>query len=127
MKAIIRSSRTSVIAVMALACLAVMMLACHSYHIDSTIENRTGGPVTLMEVDYPSASFGANALAANAVFHYSFQTRNSGQLSVQYTAADGHQVQVKGPTLYERQQGRLEIVLLPAGKVEFHPSLQPPH
>jgi hypothetical protein len=106
-------------------CLA-SLLACHSYHIDATIENRTGGPITLLEVDYPSASFGADALAANGVFHYSFQTRGSGQLSVQYTAS-GHEVQVKGPTLYEKQQGRLEIVLLPDGKIDFHPSLQPLH
>lgn len=102
------------------------VIACHSYHIDATIENRTGAAISLMEVDYPSASFGADTLASNGVFHYSFQTRNSGQVSVQYTI-DGHQVQVKGPTLYEGQQGRIEIVLLPGGKIDFHPLLQPQH
>ena len=103
------------------------LLACHSYHIDATIENRTGGPIKLMEVDYPSASFGADALAVNAVYRYSFQTRGSGQLSVQYTAPDGHQVQLKGPMLYEKQQGRLQIVLLPGGNVEIQPVLEPRH
>lgn len=102
------------------------LLACHSYHIDATIENRTGASISLMEVDYPSASFGADALAANGVFHYSFQTRGNGQLSVQYTV-DGHQVQAKGPILYEKQQGRIEIALLPGGKVDFHLLLQPQH
>lgn len=115
--------RMALAALLALICFA-QALACHSYHIDATIENRTGSAISLMEVDYPSASFGADALAANGVFHYSFQTRGSGQVSVQYTV-DGHQVQVKGPTLHEGQQGRMEIVLLPSGKVEFHPSLQP--
>ena len=113
-------------AVFALFCVS-SLLACHSYHIDATIENHSGAPVTLLEVDYPSASFGADSLAANSVFHYSFQARGSGQISVQYTAANGQAVQVKGPMLYEKQQGRLEITLLPDGKIEFHPSLQPQH
>lgn len=126
MKATAANWRTSAAAVFALLCLA-SLLACHSYHIDATIENHTGAAITLLEVDYPSASFGADALAANSVFHYSFQTRGSGELSVQYTAANGQQVLVKGPTLYERQQGRVEIVLLPDGKIEFHPSIQPQH
>jgi hypothetical protein len=118
------SWQTALTALLALAALGTM-LACHSYHIDATIENRTGGPLTLLEVDYPSASFGADALAPNAVFHYSFQTRGTGQISVQYTGATGRPVQTKGPTLFEGQQGRLEIVLLPDGNVEFHPSLEP--
>jgi hypothetical protein len=42
---------------------------------------------------------------------------------VQYTAADGHQQEIDGPALAEGQEGRLEIVLLPAGKAEFHPQL----
>jgi hypothetical protein len=120
-----RSVRTTFVLCLLLCLLPV--LACHSYHIDATIQNRTGGPITLMEVDYPSASFGADTLAANADFHYRLQTRDSGQITVQYTAANGHQVQVKGPTLYEKQEGSIQIVLLPDGKAEFLPSLEPKH
>jgi hypothetical protein len=99
--------------------------ACHSYHIDATVENRTGAPIQLLEVDYPSASFGANSLAPDASFHYRFQVRGSGQLKVLYTAANGQTVQISGPTLAERQQGKLEIILEPGGKAEFHPQLIP--
>jgi hypothetical protein len=99
--------------------------ACHSYHVDATVENRTGAPVQLLEVDYPSASFGADTLAAGQVFHYRIQLRGSGPLKVQYTGADGRQAQIDGPTVVERQEGTLEIVLLPGGKVEFHPHLTP--
>ncbi|MGA7339604.1 MAG: hypothetical protein WBE72_11650 [Terracidiphilus sp.] len=101
------------------------LAGCHSYHIDSTIENRTGAQVRLLEVDYPSASFGTDSIAAGADFPYRFQVRGSGPISVQYTAAGGRQVQITGPALAERQEGRLEIVLLPGGRAEFHPQLTP--
>ena len=104
-----------------------LITACHSYHIEATIENHTGGTVTLVEVDYPSASFGADTLAPDGVFHHRIQTRNSGPISVQYTGVHGRTVQVQGPQLYEQQEGSIEIVLLPGGKVEFHPALSPQH
>lgn len=105
---------------------AFFFSVCHSYHIDATIENHTGAPIQLLEVDYPSASFGADSLAADASFRYRFQVRGSGPLKVSYTAANGHTVQISGPTLAERQQGTLEIDLEPGGKAEFHPELTPP-
>lgn len=101
------------------------MAGCHSYHIDATIVNRTGAMVRLLEVDYPSASFGADSVAAGSSLHYRIQVQGSGQLKVQYTAPDGKQPQIDGPALAEGQEGRMEIVLLPQGKVEFHPELAP--
>ena len=102
---------------------------CHSYHIETTVENRTGAPIQLLEVDYPSASFGADSLAADGVFHYRIQLQGNGPLKVLYMASDGsqarRQVQINGPTVAERQEGQLEIVLLPGGKAEFHPKLTP--
>jgi len=106
---------------------AVLLAAagCHSYHVDATVENRTGAAIQLLEVDYPSASFGANALAAGAVFRYRIQLRGTGPLKVQYTAGNGLQAQIDGPQLTERQEGTLQIVLLSGGKAEFHPQLTP--
>ncbi len=98
---------------------------CHSYHIDTTIENRTGAAVKLLEVDYPSASFGTDTIAASTAFHYRFQVQGNGPVKLQYTGPDGRQVQITGPTLAERQEGRLEIVLLPGGRAAFHPQLTP--
>ncbi|SPE26281.1 conserved exported hypothetical protein [Candidatus Sulfotelmatomonas gaucii] len=100
--------------------------ACHSYHIDSTIVNRTGAPVQLLEVDYPFASFGADAIAPGASFQYRFQVRGSGPLKLSYTGVDHKQIQITGPALSEGQQGQLRIVLLPAGKAQFLPRLTPP-
>jgi hypothetical protein len=99
--------------------------ACHSYHIDTTVENRTGAAIELLEVDYPSASFGADRLAENANLRHRIQVRGSGPLKVQYTDALTHQSrQVTGPELFEGQEGQLELVLLPGGKAEIHPSLK---
>jgi hypothetical protein len=120
-------ARTSLLLALA-APLLFAICGCHSYHIEATVENRTGGAIQLLEVEYPSASFGADTLAAGADFHYRIQLRGSGPLKVQYTAGDSRQgqlTQIDGPTVAERQEGRLEIVLLPGGKAEFHPQLTP--
>ena len=103
----------------------VWAAGCHSYHIETTVENRTGEVIRLLEVDYPSASFGADHLAAGAALHYRIQLRGSGPLKVEYTASDGRQVRVDGPMLAEPQEGRLGIVLLAGGKAEFLPQLTP--
>lgn len=108
-----------------LSCIFLVAIACHSYHIDTTIENRTGADIQLLEVDYPSASFGADRIASGAVYHYRFQVNGSGPLKISYTGADEKQVQIAGPTLVERQQGQLKIVLLPGGKAQFLPQLTP--
>jgi hypothetical protein len=115
------SGRASAIALVSL----LSLTGCHSYHIETTVENRTGGPIQLLEVDYPSASFGANSLESGAIFHYRIQLRGSGPLKVQYTAGEGKQAQIDGPEVAERQEGQLQIVLLPGGKAEFHPQLTP--
>jgi hypothetical protein len=108
--------------VLAGAGLGLALLAaagCHSAHVEVTVENRTGGPVRLLEVDYPSASFGADSLASGATMHYRIQLQGSGPLKVQYTAPDNHQPQVQGPTVSQGQEGKMEIILEPGGKAEF--------
>lgn len=110
-----------------LAVLICSQLAgCRSYRIDAVVENRTGAAVELLEVDYPSASFGADKLNAGADFRYRFQIRGSGPIKVQYTESGGQKMrQANGPQLAEHQEGRIEIVLMPNGRVEFHPELTP--
>ena len=103
--------------------LLTILAGCRSPHVEVTVENRTGAPIRLLEVDYPSASFGSDSVAADGTMHYRIQVQGNGPVKVQYTAGDGRQPQVDGPTLVERQEGQLEIVLLPGGKAEFHPAL----
>jgi hypothetical protein len=108
---------------LALALLLFLVSGCRSYHVAITVENRTGTPIQILEVDYPSASFGADALAAGADYHYRIQVQGSGPVKVQYTGPGGHQVQITGSTLAEREQGTLRIVLEPNGKAEFFPQV----
>lgn len=109
--------------VAALLPVAAVWTGCHSYHVETTVENRTGDAIQLLEVDYPSASFGKNALAADGDYHYRFQVSGAGRLKVGYTTAAGKTVTIDGPELKEGEEGRLEIVLLPQGKADFRPEL----
>jgi hypothetical protein len=110
-----------------LSAASLFQAGCHSYHVDATVENRTGAPIQLLEIDYPSASFGRDKLATGELFNYRIQLQGSGPLKVHYTTADRHQVDINGPTVRERQEGALRIVLVPEGKAEFHLEIEPSH
>lgn len=98
----------------------ILCAGCRSHQIMITVENHTGKEIQLLEVDYPSASFGEDSMAAGQVVHYSIQVRDSGPVKVQYMTPDHHQPQMTGPTLHEKEEGKLQIVLLPGDKAEFN-------
>lgn len=91
------------------------LVGCKSPYIAATVANDTGGPVTLVEVDYPSASFGTDALASGATYSYRFKIIGSGATKVSWADAVRHQHSSTGPELHERQQGQLNITLTPTG------------
>ena len=109
---------------LSVACLLPLLAltACRSSHVQITVENRTGAAIQLLEVDYPSASFGADQIAAGSDFHYRIQVQGSSPVKVSYTGPGAKQFQATGPELADHAQGSLTIVLLPGGKVEFHPN-----
>jgi len=102
-----------------------MATGCKSYWIESSVDNQTGEAIHELEVDYPTASFGTNKLAPGASMRYRFQVRGSGPVKVEYTSESGKLSRAQGLTLNEHQHGQLLIRLLPAGKVEFSPKLEP--
>lgn len=101
--------------------------ACRSHHVEITVENQTGAPIQLLEIDYPNASFGADSLASGANFHYRIQVSGNGALKIQYTFPGDHQVKITGMSLAQGQQGTLHIILQPNGKADFRPQLIPAH
>lgn len=93
----------------------VLVGGCKSPYVNATVKNETGAQVTLVEVDYPSASFGRDVLAAGATYPYRFKIIGSGATKVSWTDGERKQHSSAGPALHEGQQGQLEITLTAAG------------
>ena len=64
-------------------------------------------------------------MVPGATFHYRIQLRGEGPLKLQFTSNGKPSAEITGPEVEERQEGTLEIVLLPGGNAEFHPQLTP--
>jgi len=93
----------------------VVVSGCKSAMVDATIDNQGNSALQLLEVDYPSASFGTGSLAAHAQFHYRFKIQGSGSVKMQYVDAANQTRNFTGPELQEGQQGTLTITIDPAG------------
>ena len=100
---------------------------CRSAFVNATVRNQTNARVRLLEVDYPSASFGRESLAAGGVFTYRFKIMGNGPVKVTWTDFQRRQFTVVGPELREGQQGDLTITLTPRGGAEWDARLTPEH
>jgi hypothetical protein len=102
------SSYSHRVAVLALATIALSTAAgCHSSYIEATVKNASGAPLSLVEVDYPSASFGRENLADGAEYHYRFKIIGSGPTKVLWTDTTRQEHTVPGPILHENDEGRM--------------------
>ncbi len=88
---------------------------CHSAYVEAVVSNHTAQPVTLVELDYPSASFGTQTLAPGADFKYRFKILGSGETKLLWTDAAHHDHTVTGPALKEGQEGPLVVTIQPSG------------
>jgi len=102
----------------------VMLAGCHSAFVEADVKNGTGTAVSLVEVDYPSASFGTESLAAGATYHYRFKILGSGATKVLWTDAAHHDHSVGGPVLNEGQEGSL-VVTIVGEKAVWETKLRP--
>jgi len=93
------------------------LTGCHSAYIEATVSNLTPEALSLIEVDYPSASFGTQALAPGEDFHYRFKVLGSGPVTVLWTDASHHDHRDSGPILHENDEGRLIIALTNGGPI----------
>jgi hypothetical protein len=89
------------------------LTGCHAHYVAMDVHNNTGKPITLLEVDYPSASFGADALAAGATFNYRFKILGDGPTKLLWTDANQQEHTVAGPSLQEGQEGTLTAIITP--------------
>lgn len=97
----------------ALCSLLLTTAGCHSPYIEATVSNHTPQTIELLEVDYPSASFGTQNLAPGADFHYRFKVLGTGAMKLLYTDSAHHDHTFNGPTLNEGAEGRLQITITP--------------
>jgi len=92
---------------------ALALTGCHSHYVAIDVQNASGTPITLMEVDYPSASFGTETLAAGATYHYRFKILGDGPTKILWTDASQHEHTIPGPSLTEGQEGTLTATITP--------------
>lgn len=103
--------------------LCLPLAACRSAYVDANVRNQTPAALHLVEVDYPSASFGTSTLAAGAEYRYRFQVQGSGKVKLTYLDAQGKAHQTNGPEVTEGQGGTLTITVKPDGSVQWLPVL----
>jgi len=123
----LRSRRAALMpagAALLLAFLAAFTLtACRSAFVETTIENTGPASIHLIEVDYPSASFGMQSLDAHGTYHYHFKIQGSGPITITWTDAANKAHTATGPKLFEGQSGDLRITIDAAGGVSWSTSL----
>ena len=95
------------------ACVFGAPLGCHSAFVNATITNHSGHPIRILELDYPSASFGTSDLADGATFKYRFKILGSGPASLQWTDIGEKEHTSPGPELEEGQEGSLAVSIEP--------------
>ena len=89
----------------------MLLIGCRSRYVEATVRNGSGAAVSVVEVDYPSASFGKETLAAGADYHYRFKVQGDGPLKVLWTDAGNKDHTVGGPQLREGSEGTLAVTI----------------
>ena len=89
----------------------VLLSGCKSRYIEATVHNGSGAAVSVVEVDYPSASFGKETLADGADYHYRFKIQGDGPLKVLWTDKGNKDHSVAGPQLREGDEGTLLVTI----------------
>lgn len=93
----------------------LLFVGCHSAFVEATVSNRSSQRLQLIEVDYPSASFGTQVLEPGAEFHYRFKVLGEGKLKLIYTDAAHKEQKSDGPELKEGAEGPLHIIIESSG------------
>lgn len=101
--------------ILALLVASIALSGCRSAHVEATVSNHTAQPISLVEVDYPSASFGTQNLAPGADFHYRFKVLGAGTMKLSYTDTARKEQTATGPYLKEDANGPMVIEITPAG------------
>ena len=108
----------------AVTALCAMLPGCHSPYVQTTISNSSAAPLNVLQVEYPSASFGVQRLGPGEAFHYRFKLLGSGPVKISFIDAKNHEHATVGPWLNEGQEGPLDITVSQE-RATFHATLRP--
>ncbi len=97
----------------------MLLAGCHSRYVQTTVINASSAPLHVVQVAYPSASFGTQDLAPGQVFHYRFKVLGSGPVKLDFTDARMQEHQQTGPALQEGDEGLLLIRFPAQDRAEF--------
>ena len=119
-----RSGGRWVVTLITILAVVLPMSGCHSAYVNATISNHGPTPISLVQVEYPSASFGTQSIAPGQDFKYRFKVLGSGTLKVTYTDAAQVEHKFPGPPLKEGDEGALTVVV-GVGKMDWNLALAP--
>lgn len=92
----------------------LLLVGCKSPFVDASVRNGSSQNITLVEVQYPYASFGFQSVAAGTERHYRFKILGSGSAKLTYTDVSGKEHHAAGPALREGESGSLRILVTDA-------------
>lgn len=84
---------------------------CRSRVVEVKLVNASPQPLSIIVVDYPSATFGVDKLGPGATFQYAVKPLATGPLKVQFTDAKGHSHTYTGPALHKNDEGQITVTL----------------
>lgn len=103
----------------------VLLAGCHSKYVSTAITNDTGAKLSVMQVEYPSASFGVQTLEPGGRFSYRFKVYGSGPVKVTWFDAKQQEHHQTGPVLHEGQEGQLFLRFPAQDVVTFQTRVRP--
>ncbi|HEX4606516.1 MAG TPA: hypothetical protein VH724_21130 [Candidatus Angelobacter sp.] len=97
------------------ASLLLLLAGCRSHVVKINLINTSTEPVKTIIVDYPTATFGKDALAPGATFSYAIKPLETGMFKVQFTDAKGSIHSLTGPMLHKNDDGSIDVKLDQSG------------
>ncbi|HMC32467.1 MAG TPA: hypothetical protein VKL99_16645 [Candidatus Angelobacter sp.] len=90
---------------------AAMLAGCRAHMVTIRLINTSIEPLSIIIVDYPSATFGKDKLVPGETFSSPVKLTETGPLKVQFTDAKGANHTYIGPIVHQNAEGSIEIKL----------------
>jgi hypothetical protein len=95
----------------------ITLAGCRAHVVKINLINTSTEPVKTIIVDYPSATFGKDKLAAGETFSYTIKSLDTGMIHVQFTNSQGTIHTYTGTTLHKNDDGEIDVNLSQGGVV----------